>query len=106
MMLSLMGHVTSCRTRPPAGFNREGVVLLEVVESDEGESGWKIPPKNMERRARILGGVNNMNRRGVEREGGGNMNLNYDQGVMMDSRTPLKIMECTNKERGSSETCI
>ena len=79
---------------------------MEVVESDQGKSGWKVPPKDMKRRARVLGGANDMHHRGVEREGGGNMNLNYDQGVIMDSRTPLKIMKCTDKERGSSETCV
>ena len=79
---------------------------MKIIESDEGKSGWEIPPKDMEGRARVLGGTNDMHHRGVEGESRGNVNLNYDQGVMMDSRTPLKIMERTNKEGGSSETCV
>ena len=79
---------------------------MKIVESDERKSGWEIPPKNMKGRARVLGGANNMHYWSVEREGWGNMDLNYDQGVMMDSRTPLKIMKRTNKERRSSETCV
>ena len=79
---------------------------MKIIESDEGKSIWKIPPKNMERRARILGGVNNMHHRGVKRKGWGNVNLNYDQGVVMHFRTPLKVVERTNKKRGSSETCV
>ena len=79
---------------------------MKIIESDEGKSGWEIPPKDMEGRARVLGRTNNMHHRGVEGESGGNMNLNYDQGVVMDSRTPLKIMKRTNKERRSSETCV
>ena len=79
---------------------------MEIVEGDEGKSGWKVPPKNMKRRARVLGGANNLHHQGVEREGWGNMNLNYDQGVMMDSRTPLKIMKRTNEERRGSKTCV
>ena len=84
----------------------ECVILLKIVESNEGKSGWKVPPKNMERRARILRGANDMHHWGVKREGWGNMNLNYDQGVVMDSGTPLKVMERTNKERGCSKTGV
>ena len=60
----------------------------------------------MKRGARVLGGVNNVHHRGVKREGRGNMNLNNDQGVVMNFRTPLKVMECTNKERGCSKTGV
>ena len=79
---------------------------MKIIESDEGKSGWEIPPKDMEGRARVLGGTNDMHHWGVEGESGGNVNLNYDQRVMMDSRTPLKIMERTNKGGRSSETCV
>ena len=84
----------------------EGVVFLQVVESNEGKSGRKIPPKDVNRRARVLGGVNNMHHWGVEGKGRGDMNLDYDQGVVMDSGTPLKVMECTKEERRGREPSI
>ena len=79
---------------------------MKIIESDEGKSSWEIPPENMERRARVLGGANNMHHRGVKREGWGNVNLNYNQGIVMYFRTPLKVMERTNKERGCSKTGV
>ena len=79
---------------------------MKIVESDERKSGWKIPPKNMDGRARVLGRANDVHHRGVKGKGGGNVDLNYNQRVMMDLRAPLKIMKCTNKERGSSEACV
>ena len=79
---------------------------MKIVESDEGKSGWKIPPKNVDRRAGVLGRANDVHHRGVKGKGGGNVNLNDNQRVMMNLRTPLKIMKCTNEERGSSETCV
>ena len=57
---------------------RQGVVLLEIVESDKGESGWEVPPKDMNRRARVLGRTDDVHHRGVEGEGRGNMDLNDD----------------------------
>ena len=84
----------------------EGIVLVEVVESDEGKSGWKVPPKNMNGRTGVLGRANNMHHRGVKGEGGGNVNLNYNQRVVMDLRPPLKVMECTDKKGGSGETGV
>ena len=38
----------------------ELVVLLQVIESDDWKSGWKIPPKNVNRRAGVLGRMNDM----------------------------------------------
>ena len=85
---------------------RERIVLLQIVESDEGESSRKIPPKDMDGGARVLRGANDMHYRGVERKGWGNVNLNNNQGVMVNFGTPLKVMKRTNEERGSSETCV
>ena len=79
---------------------------MKIVESDEGKSGQKVPPKDMNRRTRVLGRTNDMHHRGVKGKGGGDVDLNDNQRVMMDLRTPLKIMKCTNKERGSSKTCV
>ena len=84
----------------------EQVVFLQIVESNKGKGSREIPPKNVKRRARVLGRANDMHHRGVKREGGRNMNLNYDQGVMMHFRAPLKVMECTNKEGGCSKTGV
>ena len=38
----------------------EGVVLLQVIESDEGKSSRKIPPKDMNGGAGVLRGMDNM----------------------------------------------
>ena len=57
---------------------------MEIVESNEGKSGRKVPPKDMNGGARVLRRANNVHHRGVKREGRGNMNLNNDQGVVMD----------------------
>ena len=85
---------------------RERIVLLQIFVSDEGKSSRKIPPKDMNGRARVLRGANDMHYRGVERKGWGDVNLNNNQGVMMNFRTPLKVMKRTNEERGSSESCV
>ena len=85
---------------------RKGIVLLKVIKSDERESGWEIPPKNMNGGARVLGGANNIHHWGVEREGWRNVNLNYNQGVVMHLRAPLKVVERTNKKGGSSKTGV
>ena len=84
----------------------ECVVLLKIVESDEGKSIWEVPPTNMKRRTRVLGGTNDMHHRGVKRKGWRDMDLNDDQGVMVNCRTPLKVMERTNKKRGCSKTGV
>ena len=78
---------------------------MEIV-SDDRKSGWKIPPKNTKGRTRVLGRMNNMHHWAVEGEGWGNVNLDYDQRVVMDGRTPLKIMERTNKKRRCSKPSI
>ena len=57
---------------------RERIVLLQIVESDEGESSRKIPPKDMNGGARVLRRANDMHHRGVEGKGWGNMDLNND----------------------------
>ena len=79
---------------------------MQIIESGERKSGGEIPPKNMNGRAGVLGRVDDVHHRGVKGKGGGDVDLNNNQRVMMDFRTPLKIMECTNKEGGSSETCV
>ena len=79
---------------------------MKIVESDEGKSGRKIPPKDMNGRTRVLGRANDVHHRGIKGEGGGDVDLNNDQRVMMNLRTPLKVMKRTNKERGSSKTCV
>ena len=53
----------------------EGVVLLQVIKSDEGKSSRKIPPKDVNGRAGVLRGANNMHHWGVKGEGGRDMNL-------------------------------
>ena len=85
---------------------REGIVLLKIVESDEGESGWKVPPKNVNGGARVLGRTDDMHHRGIKGKGWRDMYLNNDQGVVMDLRAPLKVMERTNEERGCSKTSV
>ena len=47
----------------------ERIVLLEIIKGDERKSGWEVPPKDMDGRAGVLGGVNDVHHRGVEREG-------------------------------------
>ena len=84
----------------------ERIVLLQIVESDEGKGSRKIPPKDVNGGARVLRGANDMHHWGVERKGWGDVNLNNDQGVVMNLRTPLKVMKRANKERGSCETCV
>ena len=79
---------------------------MKIVESDKRKSGRKVPPKDMNRRTRVLRRTNDVHHRGVKRKGGGDVDLNDNQRVVMDFRTPLKIMKCTDKERGSSKTCV
>ena len=73
----------------------EGIVLLQIVESDKGKSSRKIPPKDMNGGARVLRGANDLHHRSVEGKGWGNMDLNNDQGVMMNFRSPLEVVKCT-----------
>ena len=84
----------------------ERIVLLQIVESDERESSRKVPPKNMNGGARVLRGANDVHYWGVERKGWGNVNLDNDQGIVMNFRTPLEVMKRTNEEGGSSESCV
>ena len=84
----------------------ERIVLLQIVESDERKGSRKIPPKDVNGGARVLRGANDMHHWGVEGKGWGNMDLNNDQGEMMNFRAPLKVMKRTNKERGCSETSV
>ena len=60
----------------------------------------------MNGRTGVLGRTNNVHHLGVKGKGWGDVDLNDDQGVVMDFRTPLEIMKRTNKERGSSKSCI
>ena len=46
---------------------------MKIIESDKGESSWEIPPNNMERRARILGGAKTICTTGVLKEKAGEM---------------------------------
>ena len=87
-------------------FRGEGVVLLQVIKSNKGKGSREIPPKDVKRGARVLGGTNNMHHWDVERKGRRDMDLNYNQGVMMDSRAPLKVVEHTDKKRGCSKTSV
>ena len=43
---------------------------------------------------------------GVKRKGWRDMDLNDDQGIMMNGRAPLKVVERTNKEGRSSKTGV
>ena len=79
---------------------------MQIVESNEGEGSRKIPPKDVNGRAGVLGRTNNVYYWKVEREGWGDVNLNYNQRVMVHFRTPLKVMERTDEEGRSSETCV
>ena len=79
---------------------------MQIIEGDERESSREIPPKDVNGGAGVLRGANNMHHWGVKRKGWRDMYLNDDQGVMMDLRAPLKVMEHTNKERGRSKTGI
>ena len=38
----------------------ECIVLLEIVKSNEGKSSWEVPPKDVERRTRVVGRTNDM----------------------------------------------
>ena len=84
----------------------ERIVLLQIVESDEGESSRKVPPRDMNGGARVLRRANDVHHWGVERKSWGNVNLNNNQGIMMNFRTPLEVMKRTNEEGGSSESCV
>ena len=79
---------------------------MQIIESDEGESGRKIPPKDMNGRAGVLGRTNDVYYWKVEREGWGDVNLNYNQRVMVYFGTPLKVMERADEEGRGSETCV
>ena len=79
---------------------------MQVIESNEGKSGWKIPPKDMKRRARVLGRTNNVHHRGVKRKGWRNMDLDDDERVVMNCRAPLKVVERANKKGGSSKSGV
>ena len=76
------------------------------MEGDKGKSSREIPPKDVNGRARVLGRANNMHHWGVKREGWRDVNLNYNQRVVMYLRVPLKVVERTNKKRGSSKTGV
>ena len=54
---------------------REGVVLLQIIESDKGKSSGKIPPKDVNGGAGVLRGANDMHHRGVKGESRRDMNL-------------------------------
>ena len=79
---------------------------MKVVESNEGKSGWEIPPKDVKGGTRVLGRTNNVHYRGVKRKGWRNMDLNDDERVVVNCRAPLKVVKRTNKERGSSESGV
>ena len=51
---------------------------MKIIESDEGKSGQKIPPKDMNGRTGVLGRTNNVHHWGVKREGGGDVDLDDD----------------------------
>ena len=53
----------------------ERVVLLEIIKDDERKSGWEIPPKDVDGRARVLRRANYVHHRGVKGEGRRDVNL-------------------------------
>ena len=62
----------------------EGVVFLQIIKRDEGEGSWKIPPKDVNGGAGVLRRLNDVHHRGVKGKGRGDMNLNDDQGIVVD----------------------
>ena len=81
----------------------ELIVLLQIIESDDGESGREVPPEDVNRRAGVLGRTNDVHYWSVKGEGWRNVNLYDNQGVVMDSGMPLKVMKGTDEEQRSSE---
>ena len=59
-------------------FRGKSVVLLQITEGDKRESGREIPPKDMNGRAGVLGGMNNVYYWEVEGEGRRDINLYYN----------------------------
>ena len=53
----------------------ERVVFLKIIKSDERKSGWEVPPKDVDGRARVLRRTNDVHHRGVKGEGGRDVNL-------------------------------
>ena len=47
----------------------ELIVLLQIIESDDWESGREIPPEDVNRGAGVLGRANNVYHWSVKREG-------------------------------------
>ena len=82
------------------------IVLLQIVESRGREGCREIPPEDVNGRARVLGRAHNMHHRGVKRKGRGKMNLNYNQRETVELRSPLKVMESTDKEGRHSKTSV
>ena len=80
---------------------RYQVVLLKIIQSDERKSHREIPPEDVNGRARVLGGSNDMNDGILKGKGRGNVDMNNDQGVAVKSGAPLKVMKCT-KEKGGA----
>ena len=56
----------------------KSVVLLQIIKGNNGESSREVPPKDVNRRAGVLGRTNDVYYWKIEREGWGNMNLNDD----------------------------
>ena len=84
----------------------KSVVLLQIIKSVKREGSRKIPPEDVDGGAGVLGRANDMHHWGVKGEGRRNMNLNQDQGEMMDRRAPLKVVEHTDEERRPSKTSV
>ena len=62
----------------------EGVVLLQIIKRDKREGSRKILPKDMNGGAGVLRRSNDMHHRGVKGKGRGDVNLNNNQGIVVD----------------------
>ena len=84
----------------------QSVILLQIIEGNKRESSREIPPKDMNGRAGVLGRMNDMYYWEVEGEGWGDVDLHYNQRIMVYLRTPLKAMKRTDEKRRGGETSI
>ena len=62
----------------------EGIVLLQIIKRNEREGSREIPPKDMNGGAGVLRRSNDVHHRGVKRKGRGDVNLNNNQGIVVD----------------------
>ena len=79
---------------------------MEIIKGDEGKCSGEIAPKDMQRGTRVLGRTNDVHHQGVKGKGWGDVDLNNDQGVMMDCGMALKVMERTDQKGGCSKSGV